>query len=346
MQSARDRRRSEGQDVHLGAELLDALLVRHAEALLLIHDQQPQVLDRHVIAQQAVRTDHQVYAAVGQARKDTILLRRSLEAREHGDADGERCQPAGEVGVVLLRQYGRRHQDGDLLVVHDRLEGRAERHLGFPVAHVPADQPIHGPGLLHVLLDRLDGDELILGFDVGEAGLQLVLPCRVRAERVALHHLARRVELQQVVGDLGDSTAGALFDLFPLRGAQPVQGGNRLPRADVAGQPVGLMHGHVELVALGILDLQVLAFRAIHGHPDQAVEAADAVLDMHHEVARLHIGEEHFRRHRPRPLRPPRLRLPPTKQLGVREEPESGSWLLEARSWKLVAGCRLLVAGN
>ena len=211
------------------------------------------------------------------------------------------------------------------------LEGRAQRHLGLPVAHVAADQPIHGPGLLHVLLDRLDGDELILGLDVGEAGLQLVLPRRIRAERVALHHFARGVELQQVVGDLGDGAPGALLDLLPLGGAQPVQRGDRLPRADVASQPVGLMHGHVELVALGILDLEVLALRAIHGHPDQAVEAADAVLDMHHEVARLHVGEEHLRRHRARPLRPPRLRLPPAKQLGVGEEPECGSW-------KLVAG--------
>ena len=61
VQRARDGRRRQGQHVHLGAHLLDALLVRHAEPLLLVHDQQPQILEGHVLAQQAVRADHQVH---------------------------------------------------------------------------------------------------------------------------------------------------------------------------------------------------------------------------------------------------------------------------------------------
>ena len=115
------------------------------------------------------------------------------------------------------------------------------------------------------MLDRLDGDELILGLHVGEAGLQLVLPRRIGAERVALHDLARGVQLQQIVGDLGHGAAGTLLHLLPVGRAQPVQRRRRLARADVARQPVGLMDGHVELVALRVIDLQVLAL-----HPVQA----------------------------------------------------------------------------
>ncbi len=77
VQGARDRRGGERQHVHLGAQLLDALLVRHAEALLLVDDQQAQVLERHILAQQAMRADHQVDAAVRQARQNAILLRRA-----------------------------------------------------------------------------------------------------------------------------------------------------------------------------------------------------------------------------------------------------------------------------
>ena len=48
----------------LRAELLQPLLVRDAEPLLLVDDQQAQVLERHVLAQQPVRADHDVDLAV------------------------------------------------------------------------------------------------------------------------------------------------------------------------------------------------------------------------------------------------------------------------------------------
>ena len=47
-----------------GAHLLDALLVLHAEALLLVDDEQPEVLELHVVRQQPVRADHDVDRAV------------------------------------------------------------------------------------------------------------------------------------------------------------------------------------------------------------------------------------------------------------------------------------------
>ena len=48
VQRARDRRGRERQDVDLRAELLEALLVGHAEALLLVHDEEPQVAEADV----------------------------------------------------------------------------------------------------------------------------------------------------------------------------------------------------------------------------------------------------------------------------------------------------------
>ena len=36
-------------------KLLDVLLVRHADALLLVHDQQAEILELHILAEQSVR---------------------------------------------------------------------------------------------------------------------------------------------------------------------------------------------------------------------------------------------------------------------------------------------------
>jgi len=163
------------------------------------------------------------------------------------------------------------------------------------------------------VLDGFDGDELILGLDIREAGFELVLPGCVGAEGVTLHDLALRVQLQQVIRDLRDRALGPRLDLLPFGRAQPVQLGHDLSRADVAREPVGLVDGHVELVALRILDLQVLPVDAIHGHLDEALELADAVLHVDDEIARLHVREEDLRRERAGALRPAGLRLPPAE---------------------------------
>ena len=47
--------------------------------------------------------------------------------------------------VVLARQQRGRHHDRDLLAVHRRDEGGAQRHLGLAEADIAADQPVHRP---------------------------------------------------------------------------------------------------------------------------------------------------------------------------------------------------------
>ena len=66
VQRARDRRGRHGQDVHFLAHLLDALLVRDAEALLFVHDEQTEVPELHVLRQQPMGADDDVEAARGE----------------------------------------------------------------------------------------------------------------------------------------------------------------------------------------------------------------------------------------------------------------------------------------
>ena len=69
VQRARNRRRRHRQHVDLLAHLLDALLVRDAEALLFVDDQQAEVLELHVLREQAVRADDDVEPARGERRR-------------------------------------------------------------------------------------------------------------------------------------------------------------------------------------------------------------------------------------------------------------------------------------
>ena len=64
----RDRRRRQGQHVDLATELLEPLLGGDAEALLLVDDDQPEVAEPDVLAQQPMRADDDVDGAVGKAR--------------------------------------------------------------------------------------------------------------------------------------------------------------------------------------------------------------------------------------------------------------------------------------
>ena len=65
------------------------------------------------------------------------------EAAEHFDADRVVEHPLAKGFEMLLREHGRRREDGDLFAFHDRLEGGANRDLGFAETDIAADQPIH-----------------------------------------------------------------------------------------------------------------------------------------------------------------------------------------------------------
>ena len=93
---------------------------------------------------------------------------------------------------------GREH--GHLFAVAQRFERRAHGDFGLAVADVAAQQPVHRMAALHVLLDVLDGGELILGLGEFERVLELALPVAVVRKREALGHLALRIELEQLVG--------------------------------------------------------------------------------------------------------------------------------------------------
>ena len=173
-------------------ELLDALLVLDAEALLLVDHQEAEVLELDALGEQPVGADDAVHLAGLEPGDHRARLRRAQEAGQHLDADRVAAEAVGERVAVLLGQQRGRHQHRDLLAGLDGLERGPDRHLGLAEADVAAEEAVHREVGLHVLLDVADGVELVRGLDEGEAVLQLALPRRVVAEGEARGALRRR----------------------------------------------------------------------------------------------------------------------------------------------------------
>src|SRR5450756_1185136 len=285
LQRPRNRRRRHGQHVHRRAQRLEVLLVLDPEALLLVDDDQAQVLELGSGREQPVSADHDVDAAVADPVQDRLLLGGAVEPADHPDGEWEVGEPLGERGEVLLREQRRRHEYGNLLAVHHRLERRPDGDLGLAVADVSADHPVHRDRRLHVGLDFVDGLQLVDRLDVREGVLELALPWGVRAEGVAGRGHPGAVEPDQLGGDLLDRFAGAAFALGPVRPAEPVQRG-RLT-ADVAGDLVEGVGGDEEPVTGqvplrgGVLQNEVLPGRAGDRALHHLDVAADPVLLVH-----------------------------------------------------------------
>ncbi len=329
VQGAGDGGGGEGEDIHLGAQLFELLFVAHAKALLFVDDQQPQILEGDVLAQQTVGADDQVHLAAEQALDHLLLLVGGAETAEHFDPNGEGGQTTAEGAMVLGGQDRGGDQHRHLFAVHDGLERGPHGHLGLAIAHVAADQPVHGPVQLHVHLHIHNGLELVLGLLIGEALLHLLLPGAVRAEGVACHQFPLGVEFQQIVGDVGHGLLGPLLDRGPIRRAKATDQGHGVP-AHKAAQPVGLVDGNIELIPLGIADLEIFPLHPVQHQLDQPVIETDAMLHMDDKIPGLDIGKEQLRGHpAARGLALAGRRLVPAKEFGVGEQEQGlgiGDW--------------------
>ena len=154
----------------------EQLLLRDAEALLLVEDDEAELLRDHVAREDAVRADQDVDLALGEVAQDLLRLGRGAEARDHLDADREVAVAGSERVPVLLGEDRRRAEHERLLAVHGDGERGAHGDLGLAEADVAADEPVHRPRRLEVLLDRLDRALLVLGLAVGELGLEPLEP--------------------------------------------------------------------------------------------------------------------------------------------------------------------------
>ncbi len=95
--------------------LLEFLLDRHAEFLLLVDDEQPQVLESHILPHYAVGAHDDVDFTLGKVGQNLAHLLRCAGARKVVDPHGEPLQSPGKGAEMLVGQHGGGHQHGHLL---------------------------------------------------------------------------------------------------------------------------------------------------------------------------------------------------------------------------------------
>ena len=292
VQGTRDRCGREGEDINFGAQMLEPLFVAHPEALLLVHHHQAQVFEGDVLAQNTVSSDDDVNFPTSQILQDDILLLRRAEAREHLDDDGKGSHAPGEGVKVLLGEDGGGHQNRHLLPVLHGLKGGAQGHLRLTKADIPTDQAIHGYIVFHIGLNLGECAQLVVGFDIGEGTLQFALPLVIGGEGVAALGLALGVEGQQILGEILDGGAGLALGALPVLGTQAGEGRRTIARTDIAGHPVDLIDRHIDLIAGGVAQYQILALDLADSTTDHALVDGDAMFNMDNVIPNLEPAQE------------------------------------------------------
>ena len=194
--------------------------------------------------------------------------------------------------IVLQRQNRRRHKQRNLLARLDRLERAAQRHFSLAEADVAAQQTVHRPVGLHIVLDLRDAAQLIVGFLIRERLLELALPCVILREGEALDLGARGVQPDEAVSQLLCRRLGARLGLCPVRAAEPVQPhALGVARADIFGDEVERCRRDIEKIRSGEGDLNEITLGTVHRHALHADKATDAVVLVHDEVAGRQVGE-------------------------------------------------------
>ena len=198
---------------------------------------------------------------------------------------------------MLQGENRRRHQHGDLLAVHGRLERCADRHLGLAEAHVAADQPVHRLVGLHVLLDGRHGRLLVGRVLPLERRLQLVLQIAVGRKCESLAGLAFGIEGDQLARNILDGLLGGVLELLPCAVAQLVDLRRLAVARLVARNAMERMDVHEQHVSILVDQFDRLVRLAVFVDLHKPVEAAHAVVDMHHIVARpqlVQLGDGHL----------------------------------------------------
>ena len=131
---------------------------------------------------------------------------------------------------------------------------------------------------------------LVVGLVIREAGAELVIGALLGDEPRRLAQLALGRDLDQLARHLADALLHARLAGLPGAAAEPVELDRGLLRA-VARQQLDVLDRQEQLVVAGVVDLETVVRRAGRLDGLEPDEAADAVIDMHDEIAGRQAGQ-------------------------------------------------------
>ena len=197
--------------------------------------------------------------------QDFSLFGTGLKSTQTLNNNGVTLEPRGECQVVLLGQDGGGDQNGSLLVIQGRLEGRPDGHLCLAIAYISANQPVRGLGLLHILHYPLDGLPLIRGFLIFEGCLKFLDVGIAGGKGEPLKGLTGGIDLQEFSGRLLGRPLYSLGGPAPGLSPQPIERGPPLPGADIFVDQIEPIHRDVELIFPLVLQEEIIVFYSLTG---------------------------------------------------------------------------------
>ena len=199
MKRSRNRGCRKREHIHVFLQLLDLFLVGHSKSLLLIHHQKSQILKGHICGKYPVGADHNVNHSLFQIVDGLFLLGAGTKSGQQLYSHRELLHPLHQRIIMLLCQYGGRHQKDHLFPLLHSFKGCPNGDLGFSIAHIPADQPVHDPFAFHVLFGRRNGCKLILGLLKRKHFFKFLLPDGVLPILITVFLLSGCIELHKIL---------------------------------------------------------------------------------------------------------------------------------------------------
>ena len=186
LQSSGDGRGGERERVDVDLQLPQLLLDADPEALLLVNDKQPEILELDIFANEAVSPDDDIDIALREPLDDGTHLCGLAKSRNILDLARQPFETVTESVIVLEGEDCGRDEHRHLLAVAHGLESGADGQLRLAKPDVSADEAVHRRLTLHVGLDGLVGLILVGRVLIEERRLELLLHIRVGRKGVAL----------------------------------------------------------------------------------------------------------------------------------------------------------------
>ena len=296
MQCPRNRRGGHGQHIDILFQLFDLFLMGHTETLFFVDDQQTEIMVDHPFVKEHMGADDDIRFAGSEVVDDAVDFFFRFKAAQNADAHTKPLQPFTEGAFMLLRKDRGGDQYRHLLAVENGFESRPQRHFGLAVAHITAEQAIHGTEPFHIGFDIADRLELIRRFLIGEPRFHFLLPFAVRREGVALFFFTLGVEAEQFLGHFPYGTPHLFFGVLPLLTTQTVDFGGVIAVADVFLKQIHLIRRDIQFIASLVADHEVVPFHAVDAEAFHAQVLTDAVGLVNHIIAgfQIHKGGDGF----------------------------------------------------